>query len=395
VPSEPDVLIVGAGIIGCAVARELASRGVRVRVVDTRGLAQGATQASAGVLAPYIEAHEGGALLDLTVRSLDLYDRWIEIVRAESGIDVEYRRSGSLEVALDATSATRLQATATRYRAQERLSWLDGVEARTTEPALSQSALGALSVPTHGYVSASILTQALARAASSRGARFHHGVRVARIDVHTDQRGDHVDVRTEAGMSWQVERVVLATGSWTGRVEGLPDRAAREVRPVRGQLLRVGWRGSPLTQVIWGPDCYLVPWIDGTVLIGATTEDVGFDERNTAAGVRTLLDAAHGLLPEMDGATFLGARAGLRPATSDGLPIIGPSEATDRVIYATGHYRNGILLAPLTAQLVADLVIDGREDPLLEGLGPSRFRTQSAVPEHQAGSKDPALHQRK
>jgi glycine oxidase len=139
----------------------------------------------------------------------------------------------------------------------------------------------------------------------------------------------------------------------------------------------VRWQGSPLAKVIWGPRCYLVPWLDGTVLVGATTEHVGFDERNTVAGVRMLLDAARELLPGMEEATFLEARAGLRPATSDSLPIIGPSPTSERLVYATGHYRNGILLAPLTARLVAD-VIDGRADSMLEMLSPARQWTQPA-----------------
>jgi glycine/D-amino acid oxidase-like deaminating enzyme len=123
----------------------------------------------------------------------------------------------------------------------------------------------------------------------------------------------------------------------------------------------------------------VVPWLDGTVLVGATMEDVGFEERNTVAGVRMLLDAARTLLPEIDNATFLEARSGLRPATSDGLPIIGRSEASDRVVYATGHYRNGILLAPLTAQLVADLVVGDNADPILKAIGPGRIAALQAA----------------
>jgi glycine oxidase len=382
VTTDADVLVIGAGIIGCSVARELSVRGASVQVVDARGIGRGATQASAGVLAPYIEAHEGGTLLDLTVRSLDLYDAWVAAIRAESGVDVEYRRSGSLEVALDSASAVRLQRMTARFGARERLFWLDGVEARTTEPAISRSALGALSVPTQGYVAAGLLTEALARAAASRGATFDESMQIVRVDCASD----YVEVGSNAGVSWRVRQIVVAAGSWAGQLDGISDAAARDVRPIRGQLLRVVWRGNPLSQIIWGPSCYLVPWMDGTVLIGATVEDVGFDERNTAAGVRTLLDAARALLPQMEEATFVEARAGLRPATSDGLPIIGSSESTDRICYATGHYRNGILLAPLTAQLVADLVMDGRRDPVLESLGPTRFRAPS-----QAGS-DPALH---
>ena len=144
VTTDADVLIVGAGIIGCAVARELAVRGVRVDVAEARDIGRGATQASAGVLAPYIEAHDNGALLDLTVRSLNLYDRWIDAVRSESGIDVEYRRSGSLEVALDEAAAGRLMAMVARFGERARLAWLQGPEARAIEPSLSASAVGAL-----------------------------------------------------------------------------------------------------------------------------------------------------------------------------------------------------------------------------------------------------------
>ena len=138
-------------------------------------------------------------------------------------------------------------------------------------------------------------------------------------------------------------------------------------------LLILVWAGAPLRHIIWGPDCYVVPWVDGTVLVGATVEDVGFDERTTAAGVRDLLDAVCDLLPAAWGATFSEARAGLRPATADGLPIIGPSAAVPGVTYATGHYRNGILLAPATALLVADLILDNRVDPALQFFQPSRF----------------------
>jgi glycine oxidase len=368
VTTETDVLVVGAGIIGCAIARELASRGVSVQVLDARGVGRGATQASAGILAPYIEGHEGGTLLELTVRSLDLYDAWIETVRAESGIDVEYQRSGSLEVALDPQSAEHLIQLFERFGRHAELVWLDASQARTQEPALSDSTLGALSVPTHGYVAAPALTEALACAAHSRGAVFHHSRRVRSVHASSDR----VEIHTHEGESYRASRVVMAAGSWTGGVEGLSDAAAREVRPVRGQLLRVRWRAKPLEQIVWGPSCYLVPWRDGTVLVGATMEEVGFDERNTAGGVRTLLDAARTLVPGMDDATFLEARAGLRPATSDGLPLIGFSDTTDLIVYATGHYRNGVLLAPLTAKLVGDLLVENRRDEVLGVVGPGR-----------------------
>jgi glycine oxidase len=369
VEHDADVLIVGAGIIGCAAGRELALQGASVEIVDPRGEGMGATQASAGVLAPYIEAHEGGTLLDLTARSLALYDPWIDRIRSESDVSIEYQRTGSLEVALDASGAQRLRDLAARYGSRERMEWLEGAGARDAEPALPPGVQGALSIPAHGYVAAPSLTAALAASGRALGVRFRHGARVTRVQP----RADRVEVTIADGVTRRVGTVVIAAGSWSGQVQGLPDAAPGDVRPVRGQILRVAWRGRPLSPVVWGPACYIVSWLDGTTLVGATMEEAGFEERNTAAGVRTLLDAARALLPGIEDATFREARSGLRPATSDGLPIIGRSEFSDRIVYATGHYRNGILLAPLTAQLVAGLVNGDEPDPILKAIGPGRI----------------------
>ena len=363
-----DVVVVGAGIIGCAVGRELARRGARVRIIDARAVGGGATQASAGVLAPYIEAHERGPLLDLTVRSLAMYDQFIADVRNESALDVEFRRCGTLEVAVDDAAAARLQAADEHYRhAGVQLRWLPPSDLRAIEPALPDTVAGALVVPAHGYVAVTQLTEALAWAAMRHGAQIETAHRVTSLQ----ETGDHIEVLTENGTSWTADAVVVAAGSWSGHL-GLPEAAAHDVRPVRGQLIRLAWHGRALAHVIWGPDCYLVPWLDGNVLVGATMEEVGFDERTTAAGVRDLLDAVCELIPEAWRASFIEARVGLRPATTDGLPIVGRSTRIDGLFYATGHFRNGILLAPLTAQLIADLVLEGKGDPALEVLAPGR-----------------------
>jgi glycine oxidase len=362
-----SVVVVGAGIIGCAIARELAVRGVPCTVIDDRPIGGGATQASAGMLAPYVEAHEPGPLLDLSVRSLDLYDDWIDAVRRESGIDVEYRRIGTLEVALDPKHATDL-----RRRSRGPRPRLVGVETRWLEPAVVKTAhpaLGpitsALFTPTHGYVAASPLATALAAAAERRGTTFRRA-RVHRISHH----GSSVRVSTTGG-DREATTVVIAAGAWGSRIEGVH---IPPLRPVRGQLLHLGWRGPhPVSTIIWGPGCYIVPWLDGTLLVGATVEDVGFDERTTAAGVRDLLDAAGELLPEGRGATFLEARAGLRPATPDQLPVLGSAPETPGIVHASGHYRNGVLLAPITAQVIADLIVEGKRDVCLEAFCPERF----------------------
>ena len=362
---DADVLIVGAGIIGCAVGCELARRGARVRILDSRSVGAGATQASAGVLAPYIEAHERGPLLDLTIRSLHLYDNWIQQIRSDSGVTIEYRRCGTLEIALDEASAERMRRTAS---ADGPIAWIDRDAARAKEPALPDATRGALDVSVHGYVAVPSLTEALAWASVRYGAEIETHRRI----VSVDSDGSALRVAAEDGTTWSAATVVVAAGSWSGSFDQRSP-AARQVRPIRGQLLRLRWIHDPLRHILWGPDCYVVPWTDGTVLVGATVEDVGFDERTTAAGVRDLLDAVCELLPAAWGATFVEARAGLRPASGDGLPVIGRSDAVPGVIYATGHYRNGILLAPLTAALVADCVFGEGSDPALQLLQPSRF----------------------
>jgi len=361
-----DVIVVGGGIIGCAVTRELARRGARVTLFEARTVAAGATQASAGILAPYIEGHDRGALFDLTLRSLALYDDFVRDVAEDSGSTIDYRRCGSLEVPSDETTAELLRQSA-RTSADVGLEWLTTEQARQLEPALPPTIAGALLSPMHGYVAVSALTEALAWAALRHGAEIETARHIRSI-VPAD---DHVTVTADDGSAWTAETVVIAAGSWTSLLAA--EEGTTAVRPVRGQLIRLIWNGKLLSHVIWGRECYVVPWQDGTLLVGATVEDVGFDERTTAAGVRDLLDAVCELIPEAWGATFVEARAGLRPATDDGLPVIGRSSRTPRIVYATGHYRNGILLAPLTAAIVANLIIDDRHDPALALMRPGRI----------------------
>lgn len=366
----PEVLVIGAGIIGCAVARELARRGAGVRVVEARTVGSGATFASAGVLAPLIEAPSAGVLLELTSKSLAMYDRFVADVATDAGIAVEYRRTGTIEIAADETAEAAFTLRAAAHRSHDAaLGWLSSGELRALEPALAESICGGILAPSHGYVAAPALAEALIWSAMRHGAELETHRRITRIESD----GDRVAIASEDGGRWTASHVVLAAGSWAAHC-GLVEPAASAVTPIRGQLVRLAWRALPLRHVLWGPRCYVVPWRDGTVLVGATVEDVGFDERTTAAGVRDLLDAVCELLPEAWGATFVEARAGLRPATTDELPVIGESPTLPRVIFATGHYRNGVLLAPWTAAAVADLILDARRDPLLAALSPRRFR---------------------
>ena len=364
-----EIVIIGAGVVGCTIAFELARRGAAVKIVDGRSVGSGATQASAGILAPYLESRDGGPLLDLTTRSLQLFDDFIAQVASLSGVDVPYRRTGTLDVAIDDADVRRLSETASLLSGKGvAVQWLDGPAARLEEPQLTSHALGALAIAAHGFVSAPELTRAAVTAAQRFGAQFVSPARVTRI------AGVNGGLAIEAdGTVLHADAVVLAAGCWSGQVDidGIAGRLP--VRPVRGQLLHLSWQGEPLRRVIWSPKCYLVPWHDGTVLVGATMEEAGFEERATVAGVRDLLDAACDIVPHAWTASFSAARVGLRPGTPDDLPIIGRSGVIQGLMYATGHFRNGVLLAPLTARIVADALLDGRVDPVLAITGPERF----------------------
>jgi glycine oxidase len=362
-----DVIVIGAGVIGCAIASDLTRRGARVTVVDGRGVAGGATQASAGILSPYIEGHGSAGLLELGVRSLGMYDEFVRTVVSESGVAVPYGRIGTLEVATAEDGVAALQAAAARHRARGlRAHLLDPAGAKAAEPLLGDGVAAGLLVEEHAYVAPGALSEALSAAASRRGASF------VKSDVRTIAP-DGSNVRVDLGdRTLHAQTVVLAAGSWSGNlgVDGLP---GLPVRPVRGQLLYLSWSGPALGHITWGARCYLVPWPDGTVLLGATVEDAGFDERATVAGVRDLLDAACELVPQTWQSGFRSARVGLRPASPDDMPIVGRSEKVPGLVYATGHFRNGILLAPLTGHVVASLIAEGADDPSLRLMSPARF----------------------
>jgi glycine oxidase len=318
------------------------------------------------VLAPYIEGH-ADALLRLGVASLNQYDSFIARVTADGPRPVEYRRAGTLQVARNNREAEELRRHATLLAAHGVPHTLfSGDEIRGVEPALAPLA-AALLTPDHGYVGVATLMAALVDAAGRRNVSFV----TSRVQALIAAPGGRVRIDTLAE-AIDADAVVIAAGSWSGTIQVAP-AAAPPVQPIRGQLIHLRFSNPPLSHIVWGSASYLVPWDDGSLLVGATMEDVGFDESVTVEGVRQLLDGATELLPAVASAAFHDARAGLRPRTSDELPIIGASSTMRGVFYATGHFRNGVLLAPLTASMLADLVIDGRECAEMALVRPSRF----------------------
>ena len=348
-------------------AFECARRGARVQVLDPRQPGRGATYASAGILAPYIEGHSPD-LRALGVQGLAAYEPFLAALDAAVDQPPEYRRAGTLQTAFDDEGARELSELA-RLLAEAEVEHrrMDGAAARSLEPGLSNRVIAALEIPLHGYVSPEALIAALVEGATRLGATFT----TARV-AGFEPAGQTTRVVTDAG-TIEGDAVVLAAGSWVSEL--VRDNLHRQsaIRPIRGQLLRLKSCAPIASRVLWGPGCYIVPRQDGTVLVGATVEDVGFDERATLGGVRSLVDAASALAPGLDSASLEDVRVGLRPATADELPIIGPSATMPQVFYAAGHYRSGVLLAPLTAGLVAGLVLDRCAGPELNALRPARF----------------------
>lgn len=371
----PDVLIVGGGIIGCASALALARRGLGVTVVEAGTPGREATWAAGGMLSPLGEAGEEGPFLELASASFERWPTWIDDVREASGVPVEYRREGRLEVALDDAAAETLRAGYRRRRqAGAGVEWLDPAEALREEPALADTLRGAVLIADDHAVDNRALGQAAWAAAAAAGARFRTGERVAFV---LSEGGRAAGALLVGGERIPAGKVVVAAGCWSGSLGGLP--APLPVEPVRGQMAAADTVPPPIRRVVVVPgSAYLVPRAAGQVVIGATVERAGYHKATTLAGVRNLLAAAVRAVPALGEAPLAAAWAGLRPGTPDDLPIMGEDPDMPGLFYATGHYRNGILLAPVTAAVVEASVL-GEEPPLpLDPFLPGRFRRGTA-----------------
>jgi glycine oxidase len=346
------VVVIGGGVIGYSVATALAGRGADVTVIEMRGPGAGATQASAGMLAPYIEGHDE-VLRRLGVQSLALYDDYIDQLQSMS--PVEYARCGTLQVAQSSQRLGELERDAERLAGQSAAhSLLTAEQVRHIEPQLATDIVGGLHVLGHGYVHVPQLMSALTESAARRGVT----TRTDRV-LGIEQLPGGLGAVTARG-TVAASTIVVAAGSWSGQIV-LPGSPQIPVRPIKGQSIEVSFPVPPLRHIVWSEHCYLVPWQSGSMIVGATVEDVGFDESTTDEAADWLLGAARAVLPLTERAGVRTARAGLRPATRDQLPLIGWSSTMRGVCLAAGHYRNGVLLAPLTATMVAEIVCG--EDP--------------------------------
>ena len=339
-----DTIVVGGGVIGLACAREAARRGLSVVVLERETAGSGASGVAAGMLAPVTEADFGeDRLLRMNLAARELWPAFAD----ELGVGSALREDGALVVAADRDDAEELR----RLHGLQRelgleAQWLGPRALRRVEPGLSTRVAGGIDAPGDASVEPSLVLDALVEALRVEGGELREDESVEGL-LRAD--GRIAGVRLESSEEVRGRTVVLAAGAWSAEL------GAGSVRPVKGQLLELRVRGAreaPLSRVVRTPRCYLVPRDGGRVILGATVEEQGFDKAVTADGVFRLLECAREVLPDVGELELVRARAGLRPGTPDNLPLVGPG-AEEGLVLATGHHRNGVLLAPLTAELVA------------------------------------------
>jgi len=386
-----DVAIVGGGVAGLAAARELARRGLAVVVIESApACGAGASGAAAGMLAPQAEADRADDLFELLCASREMYPDFAAALTEETGIDVELDRTGTLYLAFSEEDAGEVERRfAWQSRAGLAVERVSTAEVRRLEPQVSPHVRAALRFPRDWQVENRLLVRALRASAEGSGARVASGTEALGLHVSPDGRAR--GLLTARGTLW-ADAVVLAAGAWSSRLRKLPDPCAStqtagtaldddpRVEPVRGQVLC--FRGhesrAPLVRhVVYSPRGYLVPRRDGRLLAGSTTERAGFDCRVTEEGARFVRALAAEITPGVASLTQAEAWAGLRPRAADGLPVLGESADVRRLFYATGYYRNGILLAPAAGRVVADLVTTGATTLLprtISNFSPARFR---------------------
>ncbi|MFJ1601640.1 glycine oxidase ThiO [Streptomyces sp. NPDC088261] len=374
--TSSDVLVVGGGIIGLVTAWRAAQRGLRTAVADPEP-GGGAAQVAAGMLAAVTELHYGEeTLLGLNLASAERYPAFVAELEAASGRDTGYRTCGTLAVALDADDRAHLRELhGFQRRSGLSSEWLSGRECRRLEPMLAPGVRGGLRVDGDHQIDPRRLAAALVTACERAGVVFHR----AFADRLTVVRDRATGVVLADGRALSADQTVLAGGSLSGRLAGLPTDVVPPVRPVKGQVLRLTvprpyapFLSRSVRAVVRGSDVYLVPRENGELVVGATSEEQGWDTTVTAGGVYELLRDAHELVPGITELPFAEARAGLRPASPDNAPLLGPT-ALPGLHLATGHYRNGVLLTPVTGDAMADVLTTGELPEVARPFTPRRF----------------------
>lgn len=361
------VVVVGGGIIGCATAYELAKAGCAVTVIERGTVGSEASGAAAGMLAPLGES--ASRFEELALASWKLYPHVVGELRAATGTDVEYTTTGSLYALVASEDIRAAEAWCNRAVAKKAgVTLLEGAEVFEREPALSRKTRAALFAPVDHWVNNQRLTIAYAQAAAGRGVTFRLGARVTEVIV---EGGRTAGVVAE-GERVAADAVLIAAGAWSGELT--TSLGARlPVEPARGQMLALFHVPPLLKHCIHGADVYLVPRPSGELLIGATVERVGFVQAVTPEGIGSLIRSALEIVPDLADRPIIRTWSGFRPWAPDNLPILGPWPGVPGLTVATAHFRNGILLAPITARLMKELIVDGTTSLDLAPFLPDRF----------------------
>ena len=366
--NSADVVIVGGGVIGLTIARALALRGVRdVCLIERAGLGSEASFAAAGMLAPQVEADGHNDFFALACRSRDLYPSFAADLREETGIDVELDTTGTLYLALNEHDQAEIEK---RYYWQTQaglpVEFFSATAAREIEPCISNLTHGALRFPKDIQVENRRLLSALANTTSKLGVTTITETNVESL-IKNGRRA--TGVQTNRG-AISCSTVVIAAGTWSSFIQHAP---VAPIEPVRGQMVCLEAKPQLTRHVIFSPRGYIVPRHDGRLLAGSTSEHVGFAKSVTAGGISSILANAQEISPNIADLPIADLWSGLRPCSSDGLPVLGPCDEIDGLFYATGHYRNGILLAPVTGELMSTAIIEGVTSPLLTPFRADRF----------------------
>jgi len=370
--ASADVVIIGGGVIGLSIARALALRGVRdVIVVEKNEFAREASWAAGGILAPQIEADASNDFFRLACGSRDMYRDFAGDLLLESGIDVELDLTGTLCVAFSDVEEEELRSRHDWQRGEGlEVEWLNGEQARALEPCLSEEIQCALRFPNDLQVENRRLVQALLISNQKFGVQLIDHCAVQDIQVVA---GRVSGVNTSQG-SFGASSIVIAAGAWSTLID--PAKAI-QVEPVRGQMLCFQPRPQLARHVIYSSRGYLIPRADGRLLAGSTTEKIGFDKSVTHEGVNKITSMAVEIAPAVASLPLLDSWAGFRPRAQDDLPVLGMSREIDGLVYATGHYRNGILLAPVTGELIAETIASGKTPERLVAFSPARFHLKA------------------
>jgi len=370
--SKPHVLIVGGGIMGTASALELARQGAVVTVLEKALPGAEASSAAAGIVGAEIENEAEGPMRDLCRKSQALYPAWVRSVEKASGVQVGFAADGALELAPNPSDMARLKRRRQGQLREGRAQVLGRRELSKLEPSLAGDLAGAIYFPTDCRIVPPALFRAVHLAALAHGVEFRTGKSAVKLLTTTTKKGESraLGIELDDGSTALADVTVVAAGSWTTLLPGLP-LARSAIVPARGQLVELDLGAPRLGRLAFGHGVYLIPRADGRVLVGSTLEFVGYRKAVTASGLHHLLGAAIRIVPELAQAEVTSSWSNFRPYTQDEMPLLG-SVGMPNLIVASGHHRNGILLAPVTARIVSALVLGKRPPVPLSAFDPER-----------------------